>query len=361
MTNFNFADEYKKGGIAPTAEIVTARSADFKSAYEMLDARKSCELVEIYFGVAESSPGWLVEAFRASDVAFTAVENEREILVLAGLLLAQSVADEDVVTCLAIVSGSVGGRRKPAISPGLVGEAGQMLSVISAFNRRGRKLSRSEITRVGASKFAELWKAYEEGQSDETLGKVLSGAHNEARASTNQLVDQIAPVFDRLISYSTQMREELDLLWWWTGGHSRLSGQAFLGHTHLEAGFLAGLDVADLTLKAPGPVAVPVLIANALERRKGKQGPTALAEAVTAMPVELLEKVTQGRTTAGLERLTPVLTALIRRQAWNAQDTWRAGYESVAALDLTTQLTPEEIANQIYGEALLIAQVGPLK
>src|SRR3546814_8791525 len=83
---------------------------------------QTCALPISYYDAGDVDLTWFRDEFLTNDPIFSLVDNERECRTLAAIILGIRVAEECAVTVLAVVSGSISGKRNPSEGQWLVGE-----------------------------------------------------------------------------------------------------------------------------------------------------------------------------------------------------------------------------------------------
>jgi hypothetical protein len=146
MSNVNFADRYAEACISPTAAIIESRQASVARISKDITKPRVLDLVSTYYGLGGADLTWFRDEFAKDDGSFSLVNNERECAVLAGAILAGLVAMGNASAILAIIAGSMGGKRGPREAPGVVAEA-RAAYVDRAISNRRTARSRQKSNR----------------------------------------------------------------------------------------------------------------------------------------------------------------------------------------------------------------------
>ena len=352
MASLNFADRYAEAGLAPTAQIVTAREAPAGRIIDDATNAQIIDLVGLYYG----SPGlvltWLRNEFAKEDASFSLVNNERETRVLAAAILASLVAQGRSEAILSVVSGQVAGHRLPSEAPRLVSETIAALNARSVAERKPTTIETKVIPTI-TTKLADEMAAL--AQNDWAalqvlLGKIRAESQSSAKTTANETATALAAL-SRQVSLQ---REESQMLWWLTGGHSRNLQRSFAEFGPAQAALVGAVDLASLTtVTRLGPIAVPAMLERVIAMAKRPRGQVGkdLASAVDGLAPTDIERLPI-RPDAVPARLAPVSQALALAQTIGV-GAWHARFRETTGLEPTVAFEPVALATQLYREHLL--------
>lgn len=350
----NFADYYRRAGLSPSPDIIERRQMAFKKLKGELPDDRILSSVRLYYGLKGEPADWLASAFVATDPSFSLVDNDREVRVLAACLLSSAIAQQSATAILAVVAASVDGLRSPAVLPGLVSEA-QLAMRAEAIRLRASELNGKAFTQ--RAKVDYSGKADAVGGDIAKLTELVKLMGDEAIAGTQNALSQVNAVVPPLVGAVEVLREQVEILWWLIGGYSRLLDSPLSAMSKGLGPVLAGLDVADLSVRAIGPVSAPVLILRLLGS-SSLDDEAALQDVVEACPRENLIKLSRHEALASVHDICPVLSAFAHAQRIGAAPAWLSAYEGSAQFSPGTTFTGRRLAAQALAEALLLKQVG---
>lgn len=352
MTSLNFADRYAEAGLAPTAQIVTAREAPAGRIVDDATSAQIMDLAGVYYG----SPGlvltWLRDEFAQEDASFSLVNNERETRVLAAAILGSLVAQGRSEAILSVVSGSVTGYRKPGEASRLIPEAAAALNARSVADRKPSTVD-AKIVPTITTKLADEVAAL--AQNDWAALQVLLGKiRAESQASAKTTASQTATALAAITRQVNLQREESQMLWWLTGGHSRNLQRSFAEFEPAQAALVGAVDLASLTtVTRLGPIAAPAMLERVigLAKRPRAQAGKDLASAVDGLAPADNERLPI-RPDAVPARLAPITQALALARTIGV-GAWHARFRETTGLDATISFQPAALAAQLYREHLL--------
>jgi hypothetical protein len=351
----SFADYYKLGGLSPSPDIIERRQAALKKLKSDLSADRILSSVRLYYGLEGGvSANWLAAAFVASDPSFSLVDNDREVRILAGCLLANAVAQQSATAILALVAASVDGLRAPTVLPNLLSDARRAM---------GSEAVRLRSSNLDGKPFTERSKADYSAKADAIAGDIAKVPElakflgDEAFQGTRHVLVQANGIIPPLVGAVEVLREQVEILWWLIGGYSRLLESPLAAASNGLGPVLAGLDVADLSVRAMAPVAAPVLILRLLGG-SSLDAETILQDVVEACPRRELGKLARHKALASVHDFCPVLAAFAHAERIGAAPAWLNAYEGSAKFSPGTAMTGKTLAAQALVEALLLKQLG---
>lgn len=352
MVNFEFADRYAEAGLSPTPQVITSRQAPAQRIVDDATDAQILDLVGAYYGSPGLDLTWLRAEFAQEDVSFSLVNNEREARVLAACMLGTLVAKGLPKAILAVLIGNVGGHRRPPESPWLIRDAQAALQARSVEERRPSKVE-TKIAHTAVPKLSDEIAAIPVNDWPAlliTLGKIRTEAQGSDRTTSSQATAALTAL-DLQVRY---LREESQMLWWLTGGHSRSLVRSFADFGPQQAALVGAVDLGELTTVSNiGPVAAPAMIERIVAMAKKPKGTVSrdLASAVDGLTVQDLKSlnVFAGKLSP---RLAPVTAALDLARTIGIGD-WHARFRELTGLEATVDFDPVALGEQVYREHLL--------
>ncbi len=357
MAGFNFADHYRAAGLNPGPDIIRLRQEPFDSLRKDISASDVVGLTRLYFGLPlPAGADWFREAFAETDPSFSMLDNEREAAVLSACLLAAVFEDGDVVAALAPLAASLAGKRVPLVQPQFLEVARSGLHERAVDARLHRDADPKLIKPPAKSNTPAAVQELLQAPEWERAGAILSQISQESTAGTTNLATQVRNVVSSLAAQVASLREEVEMLWWYIGGWSRVLDRPFTELEPALAAAMAGLDLAHLTAGEVGPAAAPAILHRLISAgRKGKPTKVAIKDAVDAFPAAAAERLSLGDSLRAVADICPVLAAFQKASEIGVGPAWHAAYRNAALADPDTALLPLDLAMQVYREALLLA------
>lgn len=362
MVGFNFADHYKAAGLAPGPEIIRLRQEPFDKLRKAMSVDRVLTLVRLLFGLPESDDRhntWFRDAFAETDPSFTMIDNAREAAVLSSCLLSAAFLERDkghVEAGLAMLTTATN-TRAPLVMPTLINDAQHHLDIFSVEMRTPPEVAAAKVSKPTQSKIP--------GEADEfakapDLTKVapLFKRISEEYAEVSTFAEQTFAIVSPLVPYTELLREELEMLWWYVGGWSKILNKPF-GELELAvASVMIGLDLAELVQTPPGPVAARAILYRLIwTGRKPKVESLTLNNAVNAISNEAIQKLKFGRSLKDMPDICPVLTALQKASEIGQGTAWHVAFRKATALKEDLPFTPLDLAIQVYRETMLISLI----
>ena len=188
-----------------------------------------------------------------------------------------------------------------------------------------------------------------------TMAAAVDTAFTETHTASKAAFAELQGIVTKLADDLSTAREQLGMLWWFTGGWSRrLDSRSLMSGAPL-AYFSAGLDLADLSATVHGPYASDALLARVLSRIKKKK--TTLeqtGDSPTDDDFKLLNVSEQGKV---YPEICPASAALLKSAEIGKGSAWHSVFERIAHLPVITSLQPIELAIQAMYERLLFSNL----
>lgn len=357
----DFADWYRAVKIDPKGEVLRLRWAGVDAFYESTDERDLVHLTRLFFQLEPADRSFLDRfraAFKAADETFPMKGNDAEMSVLAGAELVNHFESEfDSVSVLAVVSASGLSCREAPVAA-IVELALAQLRVLSLREQPdlGPSVAMSSMT----DHLKELNSALESNQVS-TSSTALAKIFAEIVAANRRLVNWA----DKIAKEQSRRKEESDILWWLTGGHTRL-GVPFTALKSPAACLIAPFDLAELVEDAPGPFAAEAFLHNVIAKAHPK---LKLDERISLSKV--LAALTQSDVanllgTASpdplLLELCPVHLALSKFREVAGEKAWQVTFQTATKVHPdNAEYQPCELALQFFREKMLLQKLRKVK
>lgn len=360
MSSYNFADRYKSAGLAPGNDVIVLRQVPFEKLRKNADISVILDLSRLYYGLP--LPGgaeWFREAFAENDLGFSMIDNEREASVLAACLLGAIIDDGNIYAAIAPLVAGAGGARTPLSNDDFIEHARQAIAKHSVASRRLSSADPSKIKQpVKGKAFTTIDGVIDEPELT-ALAEAVKALATDSLEATKALSNQISSVIKPVVEQVRDLREEVDMLWWYVGGWSRILEKPFAELDIGTAALMAGLDLSHLVKGESGPVAAPAILHRLIvsQRSEGKT-PLPLDLAIDTIPAGTLSNFAFNSKIAEVADLCPILCALMKAEDIGTGSSWHAAFKKTTALEATIEFQPLELAMQVYREALLMSQVG---
>ena len=352
MSEFTFADRYAQSALSPSAQIITSRQASANRIVETVTQSQVLDLVGAYYDSPHVSLTWFRDEFAKEDAGFSLVNNEREMKVLAALILEQLLFKEGSETILAIVTGNAAAQRPPEDASWLLSSAKETLVRLSVANREPKAVPTEVAPTISQKLEAEI--AEVTNGDWVTLLAVLAKMRAENLASERAISNQAKKSLSALKRELELIKEESQMLWWLFSGHSKSLARSFSSLSAPHAAVAGAIDLGILTsFSYLGPVAVPGILERMISgAKKAKTSqPTSLAAIVDGFAAADLQALTSSFKDLP-PWLAPISTALRLAQTMGS-GSWHARYTIQTGLDASSSIDPLELANQLYREHLL--------
>lgn len=315
----HFADWYRDAKIEPTADQLERRWKAIEAFAKPRKGRieKAVELNRLFFLIPTADPEFTTsfrEAFQSADQAFPMRGNDFELRLLAGATLAsmidQGTSDERNMTALASLASWCQGLREDLPFGDLprIAET-HLLSEASRLRGATEPPAVKPTTLNIDEKVSAIQTALSQGQvppAADPLSQVLTDITTSASA-TGKSADAI---LNWLIRNLRLQQEETNILWWLFSESSRDLDQPFSGLPGPFASLVAGVEIADMVLVVPGPVAIRAFVHRALKNANPEMPEKGtIREAVSDAPASWIGSIA-GRSSRDFEDILPIHSAI---------------------------------------------------
>lgn len=313
-------------------------------------------LVRLAFGTTRQPPSShqltrIHEDYALADETFDPRQAPREMEVLAGACLAMLFGRDDAVGAAAALStacASFGGTRTPNLPMDLPLLAEAALERMADANRTRPSLTghvsdespKIDFEAAGA-KAAEV--------TGEALAEAFTLAANNIRTAFRTLATKQAKAIRAVDRFIQVQDEELQMLWWLTGGRSFDFDCAFDAVAAEAQPLVFAKELADSTAFLPGPRSIkPLLVRAGLKERKKLTVATALNAADASWLDKLVSEASPSPVTE------PLHFAIQRQGEAGGGDAWVQGWAAVVGIEGARQASALALGVQFYRERLLV-------
>ncbi len=299
--------------------------------------RKSENLADAYQTVVSTLSG--------GDASFDPAQSARELQILAAAAL-EGAFPRLPDAALAVTTTSFVGARKADLPMDLVGLAENALTTLS---RRGHE-------RVGADKLKipdfkivfDVPQEASEAIEGEQLRAQLDRLHNAAAGAIKRVVDEQNRINATLHRRMMLDEEELQMLWWLIGGHSRLQDQPFQEIDPTFRPLALAYELATMTAVSPGPASIRAM----LSRSAIGSDDFTVRSAVNAASADWVKS--EGSSERISPATTPIHFALEQRSELASINAWQAGWEGLTGLSSDMSVPAVKLAELYYREYLYL-------
>ena len=348
----DFAEWYRAAGIKPNGDDLPRRW-EAVTAFPM-NAPEIGNAARLFYGLPEVDQGFpqrIRVALQKADPAVQMSGNDREIALIAGALLVETIVNVDfpLAFCAAfsaVCPAAKNLRRNPLV-PAIPEIASNELAGWSSERTYGDAESKTgpdkNLPAKGADDLRSLCQAGDVAALSEPLARLYQ-AVLKIQKSPAEFQHQLA-----------LQAEETNMLWWLFGEHSRDTNMQFSEFTPAAACLIGGKELADLTQELPGPIAA-VAFLDKVVRKSRKKFPAlvTIEDAVNDTPREWRKKILERSGVDSIGNLAPIMEAVRASLRVEEGESWAAIYLHSAGIKADGKLMPADLADQFYQENLLL-------
>ena len=355
MPGFNFADSYKAAGLTPGPEVIRLRQEPFDRLLGSIDPSTAVILTRLYFGLpVPGGTDWFCAFFVKNDPSFTMFDNQREAAVLSVCLLMAALHQGKAFAGLAPLAASAAGNRSPVVRPDFLEEAKRALHQRAVASRVGVVSDFQEISARTESKVSVAAAALAQAGDWAKAAELFNQVSEESSQGLQDLSAQLNALHAPLLAEIRDLREEVDILWWYLGGWSRVLERPFVELEPALAAAMAGFDLARLTKSDVGPAAAPAILQRLISGGRGSGvSNVTIKDAADAFPAEKFGLLDLGDGLNKLADICPVLTGFLKAFEAGVPDVWHGAFRKAVQLEPTAAFHPLQLAMQVYRETLL--------
>lgn len=351
----SFGDWYRAADLIPNHDDLVNRQAAIEAFTADCSSDRIVELSQCFFDLASDSTSIsdMQQAMKEVDAAFQMQDNAIELRVLAGACLIEFLGGSNgMLSALALVPPSLMGSRDKILVPDICQRASEFLDTASLQLRTPEGLSTGKVSATRIED--ELVGINEAGTSNAfNVGSPYIAA---ALKSLHTTINGLVRKCNKLERNQQVFREDSDILWWMTGGHSRDLQQPLSEIDPTGVAAVLGKELADLICVLPGPFAVQAILDRCLNDCDVKTKPLSLSQLVNKIPSNWKESWKD--TLAGnddLLTLCPVACAVLTSVNITGERNWHAPFKAATGIKPSFELAPVDWAYQTYRECILIA------
>jgi len=335
-----FAEWYRVASVEPRGEDLPKRWTGVETVVKELDIARSLDVARSFLGMSLNSEAkdQFATVFQKTDPAFPMRDNDLELRVLAGAVVAQYVETQSTAVgnalALAVVSGASPGLRPAVLLPEIVTIAENYL-----FQESLKVRSRMPSPGIKGPGL----------ESDQLLSDV-----GTAEAQSNLVARAVAESASKAVSHLhtlvASLQEQTNVLWWIFARSSRDLGQPYCDVPWPAACLIAGKELADLTELLPGPVAASAVLDKILSDGRLPTETVSFEAAVTGADSIWKQKCLESAEIP-LDELSPIHLSFRKSADGGA---WIKSFEAASGIKLRkSNITGLALAHQMYNERLL--------
>ena len=353
---------YQKLGLGIDATLIDRRATVLTSLAGQIDKNGVLSLAAVVYGIdiPTADADWFLSGFRKDEPGFAPDGVGPEVELLAAACLHHEVAhtedNYDYVSwlCLVLESANFGGLRP---SKGDIN-----LTAFAREHLRNIQTSHEVLENAKCNKKIDITLSYKPAEDagannqwsagyiavKDTINKTLVYTEGGLKLQTFQL--------NNVIRHIRLLEEQMQTQWWAIAGWSENLNAPYAEQRLEEAIVRSAADLAKITKhSAAGPVAAPALFQMVLVqgRKPAELKKIGLKSVVLATPREWRKTWLDLNTTDPYARLTPLVLAIQLATESNDEPDWEAQFARKVVIDLEVEMTPVQIATQLFREILV--------
>jgi len=357
--NPSFADWYRSAAVVLPEGRLEKRWEGIEALTEAINRDWVVYLAKLFVRAdsEEAAHKEIRAVFHERDDTFPYKDNTEELRVLAGATLHHVIEQNgphSLLAALALVCGSFGDRRRSQPTPEHLNTALRYLASTSAADRKASDQKIEDLTAITNERLAQLLpqQPFSNNQLPSTYSPILATFAEMATQHT-QLLTAL-----QSLAYRLKIREEeLDFLWWLEAEFSRDLQRSFSDIGYTVGCLIFPSELADLTVRAPGPSSIIAILLRALRRANAPAASTTLTllDAVNACPSEWRQNVQKKLNFSPYETLCPIHLAIAKSLTTDSPNEWQPVFRKVCNIPLQQSFPISEVAIQTYSERMLNA------
>lgn len=360
-----FADWYRLAEITPSGEILQKRWEGVEAFLNSIkDDKVPLELVRVFLALKpknEEFIGKFRQKFIDADPAFPSRDNDAEVRVLAASALADCLENKRFSNGFTVAQSlccySLFGQKKIDAISELIGIASEFLRQESVEARDVEELAKVKIP-VKLDQFFDEIKKHAPGNAFGAAWPHIEGLFTALRSSLVSSVNVLSKNLELLEANLDVQREENDILWWLYGEYSRDLEKKFLEITKPGVSLILAKELADLTLRLPGPNSSRAFLDKGLSVASvDSKSETSIKEAVNSTDRQWRENYVRDVEFGLVSEFCPIHCALEKSIETDGKDDWVPAFQKSIALDPNNCLSALDVSMQFYLECLLIDSI----
>lgn len=295
----------------------------------------------------------IIGAFREADPEHIMDDGGRELQILAGACLVTLMdgddADRAATAALAISAASVAGARMLNLPMNLVGMAEHQLGSLSRLNSKRPNLTEYISAEPISLTFDAAVTKLQQQPDANGMAAALKSAANATREALREVMNNQQAALEAMAKFIAQQDEELQMLWWLTGGRSWALDCPF-GSVPADAQPLVfAADLAANTTVLPGPASIKGLLSRAGVRPKE----STLAKVIGAADAGWLGTLVGEREPSPVT--LPIHLAIKRQLEAGPGEAWVRAWAGAVEVPPDQAYSQLIVAEYFYRERLLIS------
>lgn len=353
---------YKKLVLHNDVELITRRAMILESLSSKIYKKEVLSLVALVYGVdiPNEDIEWFLSEFQKDDPGFASDGVDCEVELLAAASLHNEIdnnVDDNIGLwcCLLLETANFGGLRTC--------KGDSMLTAYARENLKRFQTTHNVLENAKYSKKIEIAETY---QPAELAGpqNQWSGAYAAVKETfedtlnyTEQGLKLQATQLNNVVSYVRRLEEQTQTQWWAIAGWSESAHMPYAKQGLEEAIVRSAVELANMTTSnLAGPIAAPALFNMVLtrDRKPAQLKKLLLKNVITSSPNGWRKSWIDLHTNDPYARLTPIILAIGLATESNDEPDWEAQFTRKLSINLATEMTPIEIATQIFRELLVL-------
>lgn len=351
----NFSDWYRPVTFGHDRETINLRWQGVEATIQGLEFPIAMDLVLLAFGRPALSVKEIEkfrQYFKDVDPTFSTSGNDLEVQTLAGCVLGILCIDKHDwgEVPFAIVTASACKKRVPIVEFDLVGMASERIRLEGIQARKRQTMSMLEIDSYKQT-LDQAIAPFLNNQGIPHAVEALKQMNVVLEKSFASLQENIKKEINQLQEVLTIQDEELQMLWWMTGGWSEMWKSTFHNLDNKARPILLAKEASEMTELFSEPPSL-----KAVFYRVGIDESTELniPDSVNACGLEHLKTLSPQSPPCSI--LFPMHFAISRAIETGADNTWIPGWSKVSGIDEKAKVMPIELALQFYREIKLMTQ-----
>jgi hypothetical protein len=313
-------------------------------------------LIRLAFDTRQKASSTFLKEFRAAlhdaNPEGVVPGNDREMQVLAGCCLVVLLGNGDAgladLVALAITTTSAGGGRKHKLPMEIEGLAESALIRLSESNSQRPDLAKYSSTAIPKFGLEDAIAKVTAQPDAAGITAAFTLAATAISTALKAITTKQNTTINDVNTFIKQQDEELQMLWWLTGGRSIDENCPFDKVEQKVQPLIFAKELAGHTEVSPGPASIKGLLSRAGLRDAGQ---LKLHQVINAAKAEWLLSLVEDIEPSPVTQ--PIHFAIKRQLETGSGEKWIANWAATTGLDAEISFTPLELGNLFYRERLL--------